>query len=177
MTIEDQPTIVETPPPEAARAQVVSARTTHTETPTWSPAQIFGVIIGIGFVVLGIAAVARTGFDTSHVYTPHDLVWKLPHSPLLSVIEIGFGAFVLLASIVPGGVRPVLALMGAIALAFGIVVLVEAAPNRLNHWLAVTHRSGALFTAVGAVLLIAAIASPVFVGGTRSVMRDERVVR
>jgi len=35
---------------------------------SWSPAQIVALIIGIGITVLGFAAVARTGFDTDHIY-------------------------------------------------------------------------------------------------------------
>src|SRR5205085_576705 len=62
-----------------------------TDPTPWSPAQIIGLIVGIGFTVLGIAAVATTGFHTDHIYTPHDTVWRLSHSPLLAVCEIGFG--------------------------------------------------------------------------------------
>lgn len=143
----------------------------------WSPAQIIGLIVGIGFTVLGIAAVARTGFDTDHIYTPHETVWSFPHSPLLGVSEIGFGVLMVLSAVVPGGWRSLMTLLGAIAVALGIAVLVDAAPSRLNDWLAVTDRSGWFFTAVGAVVVLAAILAPVFVGGTRRrVVRDERVV-
>ena len=140
--------------------------------PLWSPAQVVGLIVGIGFIVLGIAAVARTGFDTGHLDTPHLLVWRFPHSPLLGAIEIAFGVLMVLASVVPGADRAFMAFLGALALAFGLVVLLEAAPNRLNDWLAVTHRSGWLFTVVGAVVLVSALLSPVFGGGRR-----RRVVR
>lgn len=161
-----------------ARSEVVDdQRTTEAVMPTWSPAQFVGLIMGVGFAVLGIAAVARTGFNTDHIYTPHDMVWNLPHSPLLGVIEIGFGVLMVLSSVVPGGIRTLMGLLGAASLAFGIVVLVEAVSNRLNDWLAVTHRSGLLFTIVGAVVVLAALLSPVFVGGARrQVVRDEHVV-
>jgi hypothetical protein len=160
-----------------SRSEVVDdRRKTQAVMPTWSPAQIVGLIVGIGFAVLGIAAVARTGFDTDHIYTPHDTVWNLPHSPLLGVIEIGFGVLMVLSSVVPGGIRTLMGLLGAASLAFGLVVLIAAAPNRLNNWLAVTDRSGWLFTIVGTVVVIAALFSPVFVGGARrEVVRDERV--
>lgn len=133
----------------------------------WSPAQIIGLIIGIGFTVLGIAAVARTGFDTSHIYSPHDVVWHLPHSPLLALIEIGFGVLLILSSLVPGASRPMMGLLGVISLVFGIVILVDAATSNLNHHFAVTHRSGWLFTIVGAVLLLTAMFAPVFFGSRR----------
>jgi hypothetical protein len=136
-------------------------------TPAWSPAQIIGLIAGIGFTVLGVASIVRTGFDTSHIYTPHTDVWTLPHSPLLGLIEIGYGVLLVLASVVPGGVRWLMGLLGAAALAFGLVIVIGDTPTRLNSWLAVTHRNGWLYVIVGAVVLLAAIISPVFISGTR----------
>jgi hypothetical protein len=159
------------------RHRVVEGKTSTAVMPAWSPAQFVGLIAGIGFVVLGIAAVARTGFDTAHIYTPQALVWHFPHSPLLGVIEIGFGALLVISSVVPGTMRTLMTLLGAISLAFGLVVLFEEAPNRLNGWLGVTHRSGWLFTIVGVVVVLAALLSPVFGGGVRRrVASDERVV-
>ena len=143
----------------------------------WSPAQIIGLVIGIGFTVLGIAAVARTGFDADHIYRPHYVVWHLPHSPLLAVSEIGFGVLMVIASVVPGGLRSLMALLGAISLAFGIVILVDAAPDNLNKWFAVTHRSGWLFTIVGAVTVLVALMSPVFYAGTRRTRVQTRTMR
>jgi len=130
--------------------------------PPFSPAQFIALIAGIGFVVLGIAAVAQTGFDTDHIYTPHERVWGLGHSPLLGLIEIGFGVLMLVAAVVPGGQRELMGLLGAIALAFGLVIFVDAARDDLNRWLGVTERSGWFFTIVGAVTLLAALLSPVF---------------
>ena len=149
-------------------------RTVDVAMPPWSPLQFIGLIVGIGFGVLGIAAVARTGFDTSHIYTPHDLVWRFPHSPLLAVIEIGFGALAG-ARIGRTGRRTRLPRIFSerYSLAFGIVVLTESVPNRLNDWLAVTHRSGWLFVIAGAVVLVASLVAPVF-GGVR---RQRRVVQ
>ena len=152
-------------------------RSVERDTPPWSPAQIIALVIGVGYSALGIAAIARTGFDTGHIYTPQTLVWHFPHSPLLALIEIGFGVLMVISGVVPGGMRVLMGLLGATTLTFGIVVLAETAPNRLNHWLAVTHRSGALFVATGAVALLAALVSPVFSGSVRrKVVQDERVV-
>ncbi len=134
--------------------EVVEGRTIGATMPLWSPAQIIALVAGIGSVVLGVVALARTGFDTNHVYTPHALVWHLPHSPLLGAVEVAFGALLVLAGVAPAGMRGLMAFLGAVSLAFGVVVLVEDTPNRLNHWLAVTHRSGWLFTVVGTVVLL-----------------------
>jgi hypothetical protein len=149
---------------EVVDQPVVTRRGTTVQTvvPTWSPAQIVGIIVGIGYMVLGFTVLARTGFNTAHIYTPQDTVWGLPHSPLFGLIEIGFGALLLLASVVPGASRTFMAILGAISLAFGIVVLSISPPNRLNHWLGVTHRSGWACAIAGAVVLLAALFSPVF---------------
>ena len=53
---------------------VAEGHTARATMPRWSPLQIIGLIIGIGAGVLGIAAVASTGFDTDHIYTPHHVV-------------------------------------------------------------------------------------------------------
>jgi hypothetical protein len=157
--------------------RMVEGRTVEASMPPWSPAQIIGLIVGIGFAALGIAAIARTGFHTDHIYTPHADVWNLPHSPLLGLIEIGFGVLMVIASVVPGGARGFMGFLGAISVGFGIVVLVEQQPNRLNDWLAVTHRSGWLYLVVGVVVLLSAILSPVFGGELRRrTVRRKQVV-
>jgi len=140
------------------------------------PAQLVGGIIGIGITVLGFAAIARTGFDTDHIYTPRTIVWRLPHSPLMALIEVGFGVLLILAAVVPGGMRAFMAALGAAALSFGLVVLAEPVPNRLNHWLGVTDHNGWVFTVVGGVVLLAALISLIFTSRThRHVTREEYV--
>ena len=141
----------------------------------WSPAQIIGLIVGIGFTVLGIAVVATTGFHTSHIYTPHDMVWHLWHSPLLGLCEIGFGVLMIVASVIPGGSRALMAFLGAVSLAFGIVILTNAAQSNITHWFGVTHANGWLFTIVGGVVLLTAMMSPTFVTGGRTRHRRQVV--
>jgi hypothetical protein len=144
---------------------------------SWSPAQIVGLIIGIGITVMGFTAIADTGFDTDHIYTPKAEAWSFTHSPLFALIEIGFGVLLILAAVIPGGARGFMALLGAVAVSFGLVVLVEDTPNRLNNWLGVEDREGVFYLVVGAVLLLAAILSPVLTRRThRHVVRDEQRV-
>jgi hypothetical protein len=151
------------------------AETTRTsvEPTVWSPAQIVGLVIGLGYVILGIAALAKTGFDTSHVYRPQEVVWRLNHSPLLGAIEIGFGAILILASVVPGAVRSVMALLGVIALGFGLVVVLDVAPVRMHKWFGVTDRHGWMDIIVGSVLILTAFFMPT----VYSPRRRERHVR
>src|SRR5262245_64816596 len=73
--------------------------------PLWSPAQIIGLVIGLLYLIGGIAAMASTGFNTSHIYTPHKVVYHVAHSPLLALCTIVFGALVIIASVVPGAAR------------------------------------------------------------------------
>lgn len=160
------------------RYEEVDAGAVRTRTTTWSPLQLIGLFAGIGFIVLGIAAVGQTGFDTAHVETPQELVWRLPHSPLLGVIEMGFGLLLIVTSIVPGAVsRALMGLLGAAALAFGLVVLLDAERETLHKWLAVTDRSGWFFTIAGAVIVVAAIVSPVFTTTRRRRRREQRQAR
>jgi len=140
---------------------IPSTRTTATR--TWSPAQFISLAIGIGFVVLGITVLARTG--SSDWYTPVRTVWHLGHTPLLGWIDIAFGALAILCGVVPGAIRSLMGLLGAAALAFGIVILVDAAPHRMHRYFGVTHVNGWLYVAVGAVMLLAAFLAPVFVSG------------
>jgi hypothetical protein len=142
------------------RSEVIDHRA-H-EFPPFSPAQIIGLIVGIGMTVLGIAAVARTGFDSADLYQPQIEVWGLPHSPLLGVAEIAFGALMIFASIIPGALRWLMALLGAVSLAFGLVILLDAATDNVTRWFAADDSNGWLFTIVGIVVLMTAMLSPVF---------------
>jgi hypothetical protein len=128
--------------------------------------------------VLGIAAIAQVGFDTADIYQPQDLVWGLPHSPLLAVCEIGFGALMIVASVVPGGLRVLMALLGVIALGFGLVIFVDSARDDLTRWFGVSEdRSAWFFVIVGGVTLLAAMLSPVFYPRSHRRMVDVRDTR
>jgi len=122
--------------------------------------QFIGLVIGIGFTVLGIAVVAKTGVDTSHIYQPHTAVWHLSQNPLMGLIEIAFGVLVVLSSVTPGGTRPALAFFGVLSFVFGLIVVTNVAPNHLFNWVAVNHRNGWLFFAVGLVLALPALLMP-----------------
>jgi hypothetical protein len=122
--------------------------------------QVIGLVIGVIILVLGIAAVARTGIDTSHIYQPHLVVWHLPHNQLLGMVEIAFGLLVILSSVEPGGTRAALAFFGVVAFAFGLVILLNVAPNHLYDWVGVQHRNGWFFLVAGLLLAIPALLTP-----------------
>jgi len=69
----------------------------------------------------------------------------------------------IIASVVPGGVRWLMALLGVIALAFGLVIFVDSARDDLTRWFGVSEdRSAWFFVIVGAVSILTAMLSPVF---------------
>ena len=160
--------------PDTRDTAVVDDRVTTKPRPVWSPAQIIGLAIGVGFIIWGIAVLARTGFDTSDVYSPHRFVWHVSHTPLLGAIDIAFGALLVIASVVPGAIRSLMALLGAVALGFGLVILLDAAPNRLYRWLGVLDRNGWIYVIVGGVLLLTAFFSPTFGGTSRRRVQSYR---
>jgi hypothetical protein len=133
----------------------------------WSPAQLVSLVIGVGFAVFGIVALTRTGFHSAHIYTPVATVWRMPSTPLLGVLEIAYGALLIVSSVVPGGMRALMGLLGAMALVVGITALFRPIPHNLVHWLGVSHRSGVVYTIIGAVIVVTAFAAPVFVSDTR----------
>jgi apolipoprotein N-acyltransferase len=175
MPVDTEQYVVEHPVPEGY--EIEHGERNRSMLAQWSPAQFVGLIIGIAVTVLGFVALARTGFNTNNIYSPHALAWRLPHSPLMAVIEVGFGVLLIVAAVVPGGIRSLIALLGAAALSFGIVVVSMTPPDRLNHWLGVEDKNGWFFVVVGGVLLLAGLVSPVFTTRTRThVVRDEHHV-
>jgi hypothetical protein len=137
--------------------------TSGVETVPWSPAQFFALGIGLFFAVLGGIALARTGLDLNDVHDPHRVVgwgdWH--HTPLLALIELGFGVLMIVTAVVPGAWRAMMGLLSAIALGFGIFVVADAMPTRLHTWLGVHDANGWLYVALGAIGLVATMFSPV----------------
>jgi hypothetical protein len=125
----------------------------------WSPAQIVAFLIGAASLAFGIVALVRTGLDLGDLTGPEDTVLGFTHTPLLALVEIGFGALMLLAALSPGG-RVLMAFLGAVALAFGILILADAWPGRFQDWFAVDDDNGWLYVVVGGVSLLAALLLP-----------------
>jgi vacuolar-type H+-ATPase subunit I/STV1 len=152
------------------------ATDTHVVGTTWSPAQIVALGVGVFFVILGIVALTKTGLSTSHLYRPRETVWTFPHTPLLALSEIGFGALMLVAGIVPGASRVLMGLLGVIALVFGLVILIGTTPAEIVTRFAVNDRNGWLYTLIGAGSILVAMLMPVIVhGGGRTVHRERNV--
>jgi Domain of unknown function (DUF4383) len=141
----------------------------------WSPAQLVALVIGVGFIVFGAVALTETGFSTSHLYEPVERVWTFDHTPLLALVELGFGAAMLVTALRPVAGRALMSLLSAGALGAGIIILADVWPRRLHDWFGVGDRNGWFYLIVGAVGLAFAIFMPTFVHRGRTVVRRESV--
>jgi hypothetical protein len=126
-----------------------------------NPARYVAGAIGIAAIVFGAFALADTGFDPDHLRRPHDSIATFHHTPLLALIEIGFGVLMLLAAFGTFIGRGLMTAASVGALVFGIVIVTDLWPNRLHEWLGVHDRHGWLYVGAGAVGLAAAILLPV----------------
>jgi hypothetical protein len=122
----------------------------------WGLWQLLALPVGIGLLMLGSMALARSGFDVNHIYSPHVQVGGLHHTPLLGLIEVVFGVVTIVAAAIPGMLRSVLALLGLIALGAGIVVLIWTG-SALHDRFGVHDFNGWVYVASGALLLLAAL--------------------
>jgi len=112
-------------------------------------------------MVLGSFAIARTGLNTDHLYTPDVSVATLHHTPLLALSELCFGTLMVWAAFRPLLGRGLMALLGLAVLGLGVVTIGDIWPARLHQWLGVTHRNGWLFVLVGGLSCLAALFVPV----------------
>jgi vacuolar-type H+-ATPase subunit I/STV1 len=138
----------------------------------WSPAQIVALVVGVAAVVFGIVALAKTGIHGDELRSPHREVWSFHHTPLLAVVEIGFGVLLVLASVSPGASRAFSALLGALAVTFGVLIVADAWPARMHRWFGVHHRNGWLFVITGGVVVIAGLVLPTFTRPETRVVRE-----
>jgi len=138
----------------------------------WSPAQFVALVVGVAAIVFGIVALAKTGIHGDSLRSPHREVWSFHHTPLLAVVEIGFGVVLVLASVSAGVSRAFMALLGALAVAFGVVIVADAWPARMHRWFGVHHRNGWLFIITGGVVLLAGLVLPTFDRPERRVVHE-----
>lgn len=143
------------------RRQTSPEPVVHRHTTTRNPTRYFAGLIGVASLVLGSFAIARTGLNTDHLYTPNVSVATLHHTPLLALSELAFGALMLWTAFLPVLGRGLMALLGLAVLGLGVVTIGDIWPARLHHWLGVSHRNGWLFVLVGGVSFLAALFVPV----------------
>jgi hypothetical protein len=140
----------------------------------WSPAQFVSLIVGAAAIVFGIVALAKTGIHGNWLRSPHREAWSFDHTPLLAVIEIGFGVLLVLAATSAGASRAFMAMLGVLAIAFGVVVLADAWPARMHRWFGVHDRNAWLFVITGGVVLLAGLLLPTFTRPETRIVHDAR---
>jgi uncharacterized membrane protein YedE/YeeE len=126
----------------------------------WTPVQVLAIGVGAGYLVLGVAGVVTTGLPLGHLDRPAADVLGFRHTPLLGLAEIAFGALAVVAGIVAGGARSLMALLGGIATALGVLLLVDVAPDHLHGWLGAGGPYGWLSVIVGVFLVVTAVFLP-----------------
>jgi uncharacterized membrane protein HdeD (DUF308 family) len=112
---------------------------------------IVGSAIGILLVVLGLVALARTGFAFDAMTTTTSSVGPFERTPLMAVIEVAIGLSVIAASL--SADRGGLIGVGVLALIFGLVVVIE--PGAFVEALGASATSGLLYVLIGIGLLLA----------------------
>ncbi|MBM3925666.1 MAG: hypothetical protein FJ320_06705 [SAR202 cluster bacterium] len=126
----------------------------------WSPAQMIALTGGVAFMVLGALAVIRGGFDDIQAHTS---VWTFHHTTLMGLITIGFGGLLALGGMAPNLSRAMMVFLGVVALAFGLIVVIEPAAE-FHEWLGVHDRNGWLYMIIGGSMLLLGLIAPVLFG-------------
>lgn len=128
---------------------------------TRNPARYVAGAIGLAAIIFGAFALADTGVDPDHLRRPHESLATFHHTPLLALLEIGFGVVMLLAAFGTFIGRGLMTAASVAALGFGVVIVADLWPTRLHNWLGVHDRHGWLFVIVGSIGLLAAVLLPV----------------
>jgi uncharacterized membrane protein HdeD (DUF308 family) len=130
---------------------------------------IIGGIIGVLLVVVGLVALARTGFAFDALTTATAAVGPFERTPLMAIIEVGLGLSVIAASF--SADRGGLIGVGVLALIFGLVVVIE--PGAFAAALGAGTVSGVLYVLIGIGLLLAGF----LLRPPASYVRERTVVR
>ena len=139
---------------------------------SWSPAQFVAGGIGLLLTVTGGVALARL-LPIESITGESTTVLGVGHTTLMAIITLGVGVLYLAQAGAPFDVRPGLITLGVISLAFGLIVVIE--PGAFDDALALGQNGGWLFTLIGAVSVVAGMASPTLVSRTAAKRRDEEI--
>jgi uncharacterized membrane protein HdeD (DUF308 family) len=130
---------------------------------------IVGGIIGVLLVVVGLVALARTGFAFDALTSATATVGPFERTPLMAIIEVVLGLSVIGASF--SADRGGLIGVGVLALIFGLVVVIE--PAAFAEALGAGTVSGVLYVLIGIGLLLAGF----LLRPAGSYVRERTVVR
>ena len=131
----------------------------------WSPAQIVALVIGAIFAIIGAVALARTGINFNNLASHHVTVAGFDQTPVLGIIELAVGLFLIGAGAVPGGARGSMTFFGVLLLGFGIVVnIANNTTASIHRWAGNGDGTGWFFAVCGVILLVTAMVAPVIFG-------------
>lgn len=122
--------------------------------------QIVAWVLGLYFLVAGLVAVARAGFEESGLFEPAVEVGGLPMTPLLALLQLLIGIALLGAAtgvVHERGLRLGGALLGVV----GAVWLIE--PDAFEPYLGVVRDSGTAWLTMAALLVAASFLPPLSV--------------
>ena len=136
-----------------------------------APGQIVSAVAGVGFMIMGVIAIARAGLETP-LSTPVVTVLGYTHTAWLGIIEIGVGLLLMLAGL-NSFARAASAVLGALLVIAG--VLIQAIPEDLPQQLALDQDMGMPLVVIGVIVALAALLIPVWQG--RSVDHRTHVPR
>jgi hypothetical protein len=152
-------------PRQVPRIQVEDTRVVHDASRT-SPRmrldvlQLVAWVLGLYFLVAGLVAIARAGFDEIGLFEPTVEVGGLPMTPLLALLQLLIGLALLGAAtgvVHERGLRIGGVLLGVV----GAVWLIE--PGAFEPYLGVVRDSGVVWLAMAVVLVGVSFVPPVSV--------------
>lgn len=123
--------------------------------------QLLALGFGVALLILGGTAISQTGVNFLDVANQHASVAGFHTTSLMAVIHMAAGL-----ALVMGGARPAMQwtsmrIFGAVALAFGGVMISE--PPALHTAFGAHATTGWLYAGIGVVLLIVSIVYPMIV--------------
>ena len=124
---------------------------------TWSPAQIVAGLVGLFLTVMGGVALART-LPADSLTGPTAEVFGVEHTALMGIIAIIVGLFFLSQAASPFAVQRGMIGLGVVALAFGLIVIIE--PQAFDGALGIGQTGGWVYTVIGLVSVITGIVAP-----------------
>jgi hypothetical protein len=129
--------------------------------PEIDPLKVVGWPMGGYFIVLGLVALARAGFDNFDLFEPAVQVGPFHATRLLALILLALG-IVIWAGVVGTPDDLGLRVLGATMVVIGIVWVIE--PNSFEQWLAIGRNGGIQQVVAGGVLIVTSLVQPFRVG-------------
>ena len=126
-----------------------------------NPARYVAAAIGIAAIIFGRVRARRDRFRPRSPPASAREHATVHHTPLLALMEIGFGVTMLVAAFGTFFGRMLMAAASVAALGFGLVIVADLWPERLHNWFGVHDRNGWLYVVVGGAGLLAAVVLPV----------------